>query len=92
MKIVPLADAKARLSAYVDQCVDDGPIIITRNGKPVAVLLAPVDEEDLDQIMLTRSKRFQSLLNKSRRSIAAGKGLSQDAFWEAVRSRRSAKK
>jgi prevent-host-death family protein len=92
MRIVPIADAKARLSAYVDQCVDDGPVIITRNGKPVAVLLAPVDEDDLDQLMLTRSKRFQTLLNKSRRSIAAGKGLSRDEFWRTVRDRHSAKK
>jgi prevent-host-death family protein len=92
MRIVPLADAKARLSAYVDQCVDDGPVIITRNGKPVAVLVAPVDEDDLDQLMLTRSKRFQALLNKSRRSIAAGKGLSRDEFWRAVRGRHSEKR
>jgi prevent-host-death family protein len=92
MRIVPLADAKARLSAYVDQCADDGPVIITRNGKPVAVLVAPVDDDDLDQLMLTRSKRFQALLNKSRRSIAAGKGLSRDEFWRTVRNRDSAKK
>jgi prevent-host-death family protein len=88
MKIVPLADAKARLSAYVDECVAEGPVIITRNGKPVAVLLAPTDEQDLDRLMLSRSPRFQALLNKSRRSIAAGKGLSRDEFWKAIRRRR----
>ena len=59
MKIIPLADAKARLSAYVDQCGSEGPIIITRNGKPVAVLLAPTDADDLDRLMLARSPRFQ---------------------------------
>jgi prevent-host-death family protein len=91
MRIVPLADAKARLSAYVDQCADDGPVIITRNGKTVAVLLAPVGEDDLDQLMLTRSKRFQALLNKSRGSIAAGKGLSRNDFWRTIRSRHTGK-
>jgi prevent-host-death family protein len=88
MIIIPLADAKARLSAYVDECNAEGPIIITRNGKPVAVLLAPADDDDLDRIMLARSPRFQALLNKSRRSIAAGKGLSRDEFWKTVRSRK----
>jgi prevent-host-death family protein len=87
MKIVPLADAKARLSAYVDECMAEGPVIITRNGKPAAVLLAPIDEDDLDRLLLARSPRFQSLLKKSRRSIAAGKGLTRDAFWQAVRRR-----
>jgi prevent-host-death family protein len=91
MKIVPLADAKARLSAYVDQCSAEGPIIITRNGKPVAVLLAPTDEDDLDRLMLARSPRFQALLDKSRRSIQAGKGLSRDEFWKAVKRRRRKK-
>jgi prevent-host-death family protein len=41
MRIAPLADVKARLSAYVDECVADGPIVITRNGKAVAILLGP---------------------------------------------------
>lgn len=87
MKIVPLADAKARLSAYVDQCSTDGPIIITRNGKPAAVLLVPTDEDDLDRLMLARSPRFQAILDKSRQSIAADKGLARDEFWKTVRRR-----
>jgi prevent-host-death family protein len=91
MKIVPLADAKARLSAYVDECTTKGPVVITRNGKPVAVLLAPADEDYLDNLMLSRSPRFQSLIAKSRRSIKEGKGLSADKFWSAVRQRRRKK-
>ena len=91
MKIVPIADCKARLSAYVDECVNEGPLIITRNGKPVAVLLAPTDEDDLDRLLLARSPRFQALLAKSRCSIAAGKGLSRDGFWQTVRRRRGKK-
>jgi len=88
MKIVPIADAKARLSAYVDECATEGPLIITRNGKPAAVLLVPADEEDLDRLMLSRSPRFQALLDESRQSIAAGKGLSRNEFWKAARRRK----
>lgn len=91
MKIVPLADAKARLSTYVQECTTEGPVIITRNGKPVAVLLAPTDEDDLDRLMLARSPRFQALLDKSRKSIASGKGLSRNEFWKQV-GRRQKKK
>lgn len=87
MRIAPLADVKARLSAYLDKCGDEGPIVITRNGKAVAVLLAPHDDEDLERLMLGRSRRFQALLNRSRRSIKRGKGLSEQAFWKAVRKR-----
>lgn len=88
MKIVPIADAKARLSAYVDECATEGPLIITRNGKPAAVLLVPTDEEDLDRLMLSRSPRFQAMLDESQQSIAAGKGLSSNEFWKAARRRK----
>ncbi len=85
MRIAPLADIKARLSAYLDEAETSGPIVITRNGKAVAVLVAPVDDDDLERILLARSPRFQALLNKSRRSIKAGKGLSRDEFWKTVK-------
>jgi prevent-host-death family protein len=85
MKIASLADVKARLSAYVDHCETEGPVVITRNGKPVAVLLAPQDEEDLESLVLARSPRFQALLEKSRRSIRAGKGLTSREFWKAAK-------
>lgn len=87
MRIAPLADVKARLSAYVDECGSKGPIVITRNGKAVAVLVAPTDDDDLERLILARSPRFQALLENSRRSIAAGEGLTEDEFWQAVSER-----
>ena len=87
MRIAPLADVKARLSAYLDECGAEGPVIITRNGKAAAVLLVPFDDDDLERLMLGRSPRFQAMLDRSRQSIKEGKGLSEKAFWEAVRKR-----
>lgn len=92
MRIAPLADVKARLSAYVDECGDEGPVVITRNGKPVAVLLVPLDDDDLERLMLSRSPRFQALLDRSRQSLRKGKGLPEDAFWDAVRTRANERK
>ena len=87
MRIAPLADVKARLSAYLEQCETDGPIVITRNGRAVAVLLAPVDDDDLEGLVLARSPRFQALLDKSRQSIQSGKGLPHKDFWKAIAQR-----
>lgn len=92
MKIAPLADVKARLSAYLDECGAEGPIVITRNGKPAAVLLVPYDDDDLERLMLGRSPRFQALLERSRQSIKQGKGLSEEAFWAAVKKRSQERK
>ena len=85
MKVASVADVKAHLSAYLTECAQEGPVVITRDGEAVAVLVVPVDEDDLERLVLARSPRFQALLNKSRQSIKAGKGLSRDEFWRAVR-------
>ena len=92
MRIAPLADVKARLSAYLDECGAEGPVVITRNGKAAAVLLVPYDDDDLERLLLGRSPRFQALLHRSRQSIKEGKGLSEKAFWEAVRKRAQERK
>ncbi len=34
-----------------------------------------------------RSPRFQALLDRSRKSLQEGKGLSEKQFWQAVRKR-----
>lgn len=39
MRDIKLSDAKARLSAVVDQAVQGKPVAITRNGRREAVLL-----------------------------------------------------
>jgi prevent-host-death family protein len=84
MRIAPLADVKAKLSAYIEESETEGPIVITRNGRAVAVLVAPVSDDDVENLVLARSPRLQRLLNKSRRSIKAGRGLSPKEFWKAV--------
>ncbi|MBI2149690.1 MAG: type II toxin-antitoxin system Phd/YefM family antitoxin [Acidobacteria bacterium] len=84
MKIAPLADVKARLSAYIEQSEAEGPVVITRNGRAVAVLVAPVDDADVENLVFARSPRLQKLLAKSRASIKAGRGLSSKEFWAAV--------
>jgi prevent-host-death family protein len=87
MKVASLADVKARLSAYIEELPAKGPVVITRNGKAAAVLIAPEDDEDLERLLLARSPRFRALLSKSRQSIKGGKGLSRDQFWGVVKER-----
>jgi prevent-host-death family protein len=83
MKIASVADVKARLSAYL-KASQEGPVIVTRNGKAVAVLLAVTDEEELERLVLAHSPRFQALLDKSRRQIEETGGIPHDVFWREV--------
>lgn len=47
--------------------------------------MLPNDDEDLEHLLLERSRRFQAMLNKARRSIKEGEGLSEQDFRNAVR-------
>jgi prevent-host-death family protein len=83
MKIASVADVKARLSAYLRES-QEGPVIVTRNGKAVAVLLAVTDEDELERLVLAHSPKFQALLDKSRRQIEETGGIPHDVFWREV--------
>ena len=54
MKIASVADVKAHFSAYMKES-ESGPVIITRNGKPAAVLLNVVDEDEIEGLLLAFS-------------------------------------
>jgi PHD/YefM family antitoxin component YafN of YafNO toxin-antitoxin module len=87
MRTASLAKVKARLAAAVIECESEGPLVITRNGKAVAVLMAPVDEDDLERFLLARSPRFQAMLDRSRKCIEEGKVLTHEEFWNVVEER-----
>src|SRR5205823_3619730 len=85
MKIASVADVKARLSAYL-KATEQGPVIVTRNGKAVAVLLAVRDDDELERLVLAHSPKFQALLDKSRRQIDQTGGIPHEQFWREVKA------
>ena len=50
MREIQLREAKAGLSAVIDQAVDGKPSIITRHGKPEAVVIGFADWMRLSQV------------------------------------------
>jgi prevent-host-death family protein len=81
MKIASIAEIKSRFSAFVKES-EAGPIVVTRNGRPVAVLLAVADEEELDRLVLSYTPRFRSILEASRKQHRDGLGIPHDEFWK----------
>lgn len=86
MRIAPVAEVKSKLSSYLEQCATEGPVVITRNGKAVALLLCPANNNDLEDLLLSRSPQFQMILQRSRESICSDKGVSHKDFWKRVRN------
>ena len=83
MTIASVADVKARLSAFI-RASEEGPVIITRNGKPTAVLLAIEGNEELERLILAYTPTFRTLLDASRDQIKRGESLPHEAFWDEV--------
>lgn len=86
MKIAPVAEVKAKFSAYL-KASEKGPIVVTRNGKAVALLLSVSDEDEVERVVLANSPRFQAILEVARQQIREGKGIPHDQFWAEVQSR-----
>ena len=58
MKTLPLAEATAKLSRLVDRVASmDEEILITRNGRPAAVLVSPDEYERWKETRAIRSDR-----------------------------------
>jgi len=75
MKIAPLAEVKDRFSAYIDES-RESPVVVTRNGRPVAMIVAIKDEDDLDGLLLVHNPRFVQLLEEARQRVHVSGGIS----------------
>jgi len=70
MKTLPLAEVKAKLSRLVDQVAKtDEEIVITRNGRPAAVLVSPDEYESWRETQAIRAD--DDLMAEIRRGLRA---------------------
>ena len=65
MKTESLREVKNNLSKVIEELPETGPVLITKNGTGRALLI-PVDEEtDLETLILSNSRRFWELFDRS---------------------------
>jgi prevent-host-death family protein len=83
MKIASIADVKAKFSTYIKES-EEGAVVVTRNGRPVAVLLGVQDDDEVERLILARSKKLRDILEKSKQQIREGDWLSHEEFWKQV--------
>jgi len=76
MKIIEKGQATGTLAAYTDD-VGNGPVVVTVQGKPVAVLI-PIDNADLETVALSTHPRFMELIERSRARLRAEGGISSE--------------
>lgn len=73
MKIVEMEEATASLAEYVRQ-LDDEPMVVMDNGKPVAALVT-IEDADLETVSLSINPKFLAIIERSRARQQAEGGI-----------------
>ena len=78
--IIPLADAKARLSAVLDEVRDTHDrVVITRNGRPEAVIISVADLETIEETLdLLSTPGALDEIRTAEAEIARGEAIGAD--------------
>ena len=87
MKIAPGAGVKARFNKYREECVGE-PVVVTKNGRPAAALVAVSNEDALGRLVLAHIPRFTALLDAAEDRIRRSGGIQHEDFWKAASERR----
>ena len=74
MKIVEIAEANATLAEYTSDLTEE-PVIVTKNGQPIAALVT-LENVDLETISLSTNPKFIELIERSRSRRRTEGGIS----------------
>ncbi|NJL28721.1 MAG: type II toxin-antitoxin system Phd/YefM family antitoxin [Thermoanaerobaculia bacterium] len=72
MNEVPLYKVKDNLSKYIDQAADEE-IVVTRHGRPAAVIVGFKDEDAWFDYRLENDERFLARIERSRQQLREGR-------------------
>lgn len=90
MKIASVAEIKSQFSSFQKES-EGGPVVVTRNGRPVAVIVGIQDEDEIERLLMAYSPRLQAILEASRKQIREGDFLTHEEIWAEVEASRATK-
>jgi prevent-host-death family protein len=91
VKTASVAKIASHFNDYLEASREQ-PVLVTRNGKPVAVLLAVQDKADAEQLALGRPRSLQSIFKEAHEQLEKGRGILNDQFWREVEQSRRGKR
>jgi prevent-host-death family protein len=90
MKTASSVEVESQFSEYL-KASETEPILITREGRPIAVIVGIHNEDAIKRLSMTAPRHLQAILEESRRQIRAEDTLTHEDFWQEVaRNRTSA--
>jgi prevent-host-death family protein len=91
MKIASVAEVKSQFSAFL-KASEGGPVVVTRNGRPVAVIVGIQDEDEIERLLMGYSPHLRAILERSRQQFRQGQWLSEEDFWAQFEQSQPAKR
>jgi prevent-host-death family protein len=85
----------AKIAEQFDDFLDASqkqPVLITRNGKPVAVLLAVHNKTEAKQLAERHSRSLRSVFEEAHDQLKQGGGIPHEEFWRQVERSRHTKR
>src|SRR5947209_14339199 len=80
MKIASVAEIKSQFSAFL-KASEAGPVVVTRNGRPVAVIVGVQDEDEIERLLMAYSPQLRAILERSRQQFREAQWPSEEDFW-----------
>src|SRR6266576_492017 len=88
MKIASVAEIKSQFSSFL-KASKTGPVVVTRNGRPVAVIVGVQDEDEIERLLMAYSPHLRAILDRSRQQFEEGNWLSEEEFWTQMKAQPS---
>lgn len=87
MATIGVKELKAKASEIVERTASGESFIITKRGRPVAAVV-PIDADDVEDQILSRSKKIARDLAAADRALALGKAKPADEVFARLRTRK----
>jgi prevent-host-death family protein len=88
MKVASVLEMKADFVVYL-KAREQKPVIVTRKGKPVAVLLGAKNQEELERLIIGHAPKLQEILEAVRKRFRSGGGIPHEVFWHEVETEKA---
>src|SRR5438045_2413274 len=85
MTSATIEQVKSRFDRFI-KASESGPVVVTRKGKPVAMLLGSKNADDIERMMMAYSPKLRAIFNRADAQLEAGRGIPADRFWDELQA------
>ena len=88
MKTATVSEVDSHFGDYL-KASKKGPVVVTRNGKPVAVIVGEEDNDEIERLLMAYSPRLNEIIDSSLARIKRGEGVPHEEFWARIEAKKA---